>query len=103
MWYYCLDCGHLFEDGEESEIVDVLDVIDGQPYVERRKCCPECGGDFDRAETCVKCGEVFNPDKLIGRLYCRTCFADILTDANMKRYVSESQEDFAEWAYMNGV
>lgn len=99
MWYHCVECGHIFEDGEERTYDDVLDMIEGVPLRERRVCCPICGGDFEEAETCRKCGGAFAPDALVGGLYCRECLDEFMTEDNMKLYISEDLENFAEWIF----
>lgn len=99
MWYHCTDCGHIFEDGEERTYDDVLDMIEGVPYRERRVCCPVCGGEFEEAETCRKCGGSFAPDDLVARLYCRECIVEFMTERNMKNYILEDLENFAEWIH----
>lgn len=99
MWYHCIECGHFFEDGEERSFDDVLDMIDEMPYTERHDCCPICGGEFEEAETCRRCGCAFAPEDLIARLYCRNCLEELLTEKNMKAYIEEDLENFAEWIY----
>lgn len=99
MWYVCLDCGHIFEDGEERRYDDILDVIDGVPYAEPSACCPICGGQYEDASICRKCGGAFAPDKVVGDLYCRECLDEFMTAENMKRYISEDLENFAEWIF----
>lgn len=96
MWYFCTDCGNLFEDGEEGRYTDTLDYIDRDPYQEPRTCCPVCGGDFVEAEICSVCGSANDPDKMIGK-FCPECLEEQMTPEIMKKYISLDLENFAEW------
>lgn len=89
----------MFEDGEQRIVRDVLTHIDGDPYAEWYSVCPVCGGDFEEAEECKRCGGHFAPDKMIARLYCRECLDELMTPENMERYVREDEDNFAEWLY----
>lgn len=99
MWYHCIECGHIFEDGDERTYDDILDVIDGIPYKERRVCCPVCGGEFEDAAICQECGGAFATEHLFSGHYCRECLDEFMTDQTMKQYISEDLENFAEWIF----
>ena len=43
--FECERCSAVFEEWRADVYADVLDVIDGRPYVENIYVCPECGSD----------------------------------------------------------
>lgn len=100
MWFFCPECGHLFESGEAESYVDTLDTIDGEPYQETHSVCPVCGGNYIEAEICQHCGSANDPDKMIGG-YCPECLEERMTPENMKKYISLDLENFAEWMAEN--
>ena len=97
MWYYCLECGNVFEDGEAHEYTESVPSITGLMVTKRYGGCPVCGGEYQEADTCRKCGGAFAPEDLVARLYCRDCLEEFMNEETMRRYVSEDLENFAEW------
>lgn len=75
--YKCLDCGHIFDDGEQDVIREYHREIPGGFY-EEFAGCPICGGDFEETERCEKCGGAFLPDELISGYYCKDCLREAL-------------------------
>lgn len=76
--YKCLECGHIFDDGEQFV------VIEHHPYgdttaEERFAYCPICGGDFEKTKSCKKCGGEFLDEELIGGYYCSDCLREAVT------------------------
>jgi len=97
MWYHCADCGHVFEDGEQRVIRNILDYIDGKPLTELYYVCPECGRQYETAGTCRKCGGAFAENALVAGIYCEECLEQLMTEENIKLYIQEDLEAFAEW------
>lgn len=62
MMFRCLECGNLFEEGEEKRWVE--------PYGEEMKGCPLCFGAYEEAEACELCGEY--AEELFGGV-CQDC------------------------------
>lgn len=98
MYYICVDCGHIFEDGE----YDIR--VEHHPYGdttadEHFAVCPVCGGDFEEAGICACCGGAFYEDDLIAGHYCEECVEDFMTEENMKKYVKEDLYAFADFMY----
>ena len=58
MSYKCLDCGHIFDRGEESRWVE--------GHGERMSGCPLCHGDYEEATPCEICGSEHLKDELNG-------------------------------------
>lgn len=62
MVYKCLECGHIFESGEQAEWQETHG-LDCPPY-ERWSGCPICKGGYEETEKCRICGGEFLPDEL---------------------------------------
>lgn len=81
MSWKCIDCGHIFDDGEEAireEKHPYGDTTASEYFSE----CPVCGGDFEETVSCKKCGGAFLEDELIGSYYCEDCLKESLTFDN---------------------
>ena len=70
--YKCLECGHLFEDGEEKVTKEYRGEHFGFPSYEDVKSCPVCGGDFEKTKKCKICGSEHLEDELNGGV-CEEC------------------------------
>ncbi len=86
--YKCVECGHIFDDGEQSVSREYHTEIDGGFY-EELASCPICGGEFEETLRCEKCGGEFLKDELVGGCYCDECLKDEVTVDNFV--------GFAEW------
>ena len=76
--FKCLDCGHIFEEGEQATREE------RHPYgsttaSEYFAVCPVCGGDFEEAACCEKCGGVFLEEELVAGCYCKECLKKAVT------------------------
>lgn len=60
--YRCSECGHVFEQGEESTW--------REPHGEEMVGCPVCKGHYDEVEPCKICGTY---DHDAGEEYCDDC------------------------------
>lgn len=98
MTYICVDCGHIFEEGEEKTIVERHPYGDttAEEYI---AVCPACNGGFEEAGICKCCGGAFYKDNLIAGYYCKECVSDFMTTENMKKYIDGELDCFAEWMY----
>lgn len=45
--FKCIECGHIFEYGEEEIIINYSGECHGSPAVERWAVCPICGSGFE--------------------------------------------------------
>jgi DNA-directed RNA polymerase subunit RPC12/RpoP len=70
MAYKCLECGHIFEEGEE-EVWEERHGLDFPPY-ETMSGCPICRGSYEETEKCAICGGHFLSDELCGGV-CPSC------------------------------
>ena len=72
--YKCLECGHIFEDGEEWRWVE--------PHGERMTGCPICGCAYDEAYQCDRCGSFHLSDELYHGL-CLDCLKELAPPHNI--------------------
>lgn len=75
--YKCIECGHIFDEGEQDIIREYHSEIPGGFY-EEFTSCPLCGGDYEEAVFCEECGGAFLPDELIDGYYCKECLRKAL-------------------------
>lgn len=84
--YKCLDCGHLFEEGEQATREETHG-FDTPPY-EEFTGCPICDGDYEEIKPCKICGSYehdFDED------YCKSCKIDV-----QKRFQKFVNSEFTE-------
>lgn len=86
--YKCLDCGHLFEEGEEKIKKEYMGCFLGGSYVEESSVCPHCGGDFEETEECKCCGKPFRAEELYSG-YCEDCAEKKITYQNALEFFQE--------------
>jgi DNA-directed RNA polymerase subunit RPC12/RpoP len=77
MAYKCLDCGHIFDEGEQ-EVWCEDHGFDSPPY-ERWGICPICGGDYEETTPCANCGSEHLEDELSGGV-CDECIDEYRKD-----------------------
>jgi hypothetical protein len=93
--YKCVDCGHIFDDGEEAireEKHPYGDTTASEYFSE----CPVCGGDFETTHDCKKCGGAFLWDELIGGYYCEDCLKEALTVENFLGFAEYADKHLGE-------
>ena len=71
MAYKCLECGHIFEDGEQAEWEETHG-FDNPPY-EKWSGCPICKGGYEETRRCKICGGEFLENELNGFCVCDEC------------------------------
>lgn len=89
--YKCLDCGHIFDDGEEAVVREYHDEIPGGFY-EELASCPICGGEYEKAVRCEICGGAFLKDELYSGYCCEECLQEALTPES---FLDFSESDLA--------
>ena len=81
--YRCLECGHIFEDGEQEYWTE--------PHKERLSGCPVCHGVYASARPCKLCGSYLNCEKE----YCEICENDVkkrFSEFMDKEFTKEERE-----------
>jgi DNA-directed RNA polymerase subunit RPC12/RpoP len=82
MAYKCLECGHIFEEGECASWYE------HHPYgmgtaSEEFSGCPLCKGDYEETKQCKICGGEFLEDELLNGNVCRDCLKNYKNDFEM--------------------
>ncbi len=77
--FRCLSCHHSFNDFQYKK--EEIGECAGTPAFECHAVCPECGSDdWDEAEYCDECGELFGNCELEfcenGQVLCENCRKD---------------------------
>lgn len=80
MAYICLDCGHIFEDGEQACWSEDRGEFWGVLCSEEVSGCPLCHGSYEKSEPCRICGSEHLPEKLNGGV-CEECIDKYRYDA----------------------
>lgn len=75
--YKCLECDHLFEDGEEYRWME--------PGGERFAGCPICFCAYGEAYQCDRCGSYHLPDELYEGL-CLDCLKRLANSRNVAEW-----------------
>ena len=72
--YKCLECGHIFDEGEEKNWMEA--------YGEYMTGCPMCMCAYDDAYMCIQCGSYHLSDELYSGL-CLDCITEQATPHNL--------------------
>ncbi len=72
MSYKCLECGHIFENGEEAVWNENRGEYWGVPSYEEMSGCPLCKGNYEQTIPCEICGSEHLEDELNGGV-CEEC------------------------------
>ena len=75
----CLDCGHIFEEGDRHEWKEARGEYWGQPAYETVVGCPRCGGAYEETKPCASCGSERFEDDLYGGI-CKECLSEYDND-----------------------
>lgn len=81
MMYRCIECGHIFESGEEGILIDSFPYGDTEVDFEN-ECCPKCRGDFEEVKHCLKCGALKSEEELLEDI-CEECINSYKNDYKM--------------------
>ena len=75
----CLECGHIFEEGERHEWKETRGEYWGQPAHETVVGCPRCGGAYEETKLCAVCESEQLDEDLYGGI-CKSCLAKYEND-----------------------
>lgn len=67
MVFRCQECGHIFEEGEQSNWTE--------PYGERMSGCPLCDSPYEEAHMCRVCNEY---SKVNSNGVCTECYEELI-------------------------
>lgn len=74
--FICLDCGEVFET--PSAVIEDMGECHGERAYREYKVSPCCGGDYDYASACEKCGNYTTPSQYDRFGLCSFCEEEIL-------------------------
>lgn len=91
MAFKCLECGNIFEEGEQEIWYE------HHPYgmgtaSEEFSGCPICKGDFEETKQCKICGGEFLEDELLGGCVCDECVEEYKRDLKTCYAIAETTE-----------
>ena len=92
MFYKCIDCGHIFEEGEQATIQDDRGEFWGMPCSETLYVCPICHGDYEEARRCAVCESLFTDEEMNGGV-CADCVDKFRNDFDICYRVASAQGD----------
>lgn len=78
MAFKCLECGHIFEEGEQA-VWEETHGLDTPPY-EKFSGCPICKGSYEETKQCKICDGEFLEDELNGGCVCDECIDEYSKD-----------------------
>ncbi len=87
MIYKCLDCGNIFEDGEQARWSESRGEYWGASCSEEMSGCPLCKGDYEETTPCKICGSAHLEDELSGGV-CEECINRYKKDFDMCYQIS---------------
>ena len=93
--YKCVECGHIFEQGEEKRWLENRGEYWGQPAYEKMTGCPYCGGDYEETEPCAICGTETLCDELNGGI-CADCLMEYKYDTKTCLHIGEMNREEIE-------
>ena len=89
MAFKCLECGNVFEDGEQATWYEQHPY--GMGYAtEEFSGCPLCKGDFEETKQCKICGGEFLEDELLGDCVCEDCVEEYKRDLETCYKIAET-------------
>lgn len=93
MAYKCVECGHIFEEGEQARWEESRGEFWGMPSYETLSGCPICKGDYEETVRCSVCKSEHFEDELNGGV-CDECIDEYRKnfDACYKLSLGETQE-----------
>ena len=89
MAYICLDCGHIFEEGEQAQWTESGGEFWGMPCSEVMSGCPKCHGEYVETAKCEICGAEIHPDEVV----CEMCIDERKHDFDMCYRVCGDEKD----------
>lgn len=96
MMFKCCDCGHLFEDGEQSVWLETHG-LDAPPY-EKWDGCPMCKGGYEEVRQCKACDGWHTEDELLGG-YCFDCLEEKCTREVAIDYIVDTTDYLEHFSF----
>ena len=90
--YKCIDCGHLFEEGEQAVWYENQGECHGVTAMERFSGCPLCRGDYEEVRQCKKCGYWHTYDELYDG-WCEKCLRETINYDTFFEYCEANKDE----------
>ena len=91
MMYRCLNCGNLFEDGEQATWYENQGECHGSIAMGRFDGCPLCRGDYEEVYQCKGCGDWHSEDDLYDG-WCEKCLRETINYDTFFEYCEANKE-----------
>ena len=95
MSYICLDCGNIFEEGEQITFQENMGEHFGEKVYKKITGCPICGGEYEESTPCSICGSEHLEEDLNGGL-CDECIDKYKNDIEMCFKIGKNDDDKVE-------
>lgn len=95
MAYICLDCGNIFEEGEQITFQENMGEHFGEKVYKKITGCPICGGEYEESTPCAICGSQHLEEDLNGGL-CDECIDKYKHDIDMCFRVGKGDTEAVE-------
>ena len=90
--YKCIDCGHLFEEREQSVWYENQGECHGRIAMERFDGCPVCRGDYEEVYQCKECGNWHSDDELYDG-WCEKCLRETINYDTFFEYCEANRDE----------
>ena len=90
MMYRCVNCGNLFEEGEQA-VWKETHGLDSPPY-EKFSGCPVCRGDYEEVHQCKECGDWHTDDELYEG-WCEDCLRETINYDTFFEYCEANKDE----------
>ena len=90
--YKCLECGNLFEEGEEATWSENRGEFWGSPCSESVSGCPICKGEYEKTTKCKLCNSENLKDELTSGI-CDDCLEEYSTNIDVVFKMAKGSED----------
>ena len=94
--YKCLECGHIFDEGEQAVWKEPRGEYCGSPCYEEVVGCPVCRGCYEETHRCVICGSEHILDELADGEVCDDCLDDCKYDFERCYEISKNDVEKVE-------
>ena len=92
MMYRCLNCGNLFEDGEQATWYENQGECHGSIAMGRFDCCPVCRGDYEEVYQCKECGDWHSEGDLYDG-WCEKCLRETINYDTFLEYCEANSDE----------
>ena len=90
--YKCIDCGHLFEEGEQSVWYENQGECHGRIAMEKFSGCPVCKGDYEEVYQCEQCGDWHTENELYDG-WCEDCLRETINYDTFFEYCEANKDE----------